>query len=215
MENLNALADIANTKAADAAKSPMPPPPATPASSGKKRKRSEAAKARDKLVTSKKCQTYKLYEELYLKDILKDPSELEKLKKYLSDMAILEIDGYQEYKKDMVATRAKFEEKQQELQAVCERQIKNYEDATKSYKELREKQFIEFLKWKSEYNTLRCETMQEKMGLMEDREELQKQIQEQSQWKQKYEQVYAEVKELRKLKYAADRKAKGPVGVAR
>ena len=27
--------------------------------------------------------------------------------------------------------------------------------------------------------------------------------------------VYAEVKELRKLKYAADRKAKGPVGVAR
>ena len=95
MQNLNALADIANTKAADAAKSPMPPPPATPASSGKKRKRSEAAKARDKLVTSKKCQTYKLYEELYLRYILKDPSELDKLKKYLSGMAILEIDGYQ------------------------------------------------------------------------------------------------------------------------
>ena len=101
MENLNAFADIANTKAADAAKSPMPPPPATPASSGKKRKRSEAAKARDKLVTSKKCQTYKLYEELYLRDILKDPSELDKLKKYLSDMAILEIGGYREYKKDI------------------------------------------------------------------------------------------------------------------
>ena len=101
MENPNALADIANTKAADAVNSPMPPPPATPASSGKKRKRSEAAKARDKLVTSNKCQTYKLYEELYLRDILKDPSELDKLKKYFSDMATLEIGGYREYKKDI------------------------------------------------------------------------------------------------------------------
>ena len=93
--------------------------------------------------------------------------------------------------------------------ASCERQRKNYEDATESYKELREKQ------WKSEYNTLRCETMEEKMKLMEDREELQEKIQEQSQWKEKHDKLYAEVKELRKLKYAADRKAKGPVGVAR
>ena len=46
---------------------------------------------------------------------------------------------------------------------------------------------------------------------MDERQELQKKIQEQSQWKEKYEKVYAEVKELRKLKYAADRKAKGPV----
>ena len=57
--------------------------------------------------------------------------------------------------------------------------------------------------------------MEQKMGLMEDRQE----TQEQSQWKEKHEKVYAEVKELRKLKYAADRKAKakakGPVGVAR
>ena len=57
--------------------------------------------------------------------------------------------------------------------------------------------------------------MEEKMKLMEDREELQKKIQEQSQWKEKHDKLYAEVKELRKLKYAADRKAKGPVGVAR
>ena len=57
--------------------------------------------------------------------------------------------------------------------------------------------------------------MEEKVQLMEDREELEEKIQEQSQWKEKYEKVYAEVKELRKLKYAADRKAKGPVGVAR
>ena len=57
--------------------------------------------------------------------------------------------------------------------------------------------------------------MEEKVQLMEDREELEGKIQEQSQWKEKYEKVYAEVKELRKLKYAADRKAKGPVGVAR
>ena len=57
--------------------------------------------------------------------------------------------------------------------------------------------------------------MEEKVQLMEDREELEGKIQEQSKWKEKYEKVYAEVKELRKLKYAADRKAKGPVGVAR
>ena len=57
--------------------------------------------------------------------------------------------------------------------------------------------------------------MEEKVELMEDREELEGKIQEQSQWKEKHEKVYAEVKELRKLKYAADRKAKGPVGVAR
>ena len=83
MENLNALADIANTKAADAAKSPMPPPPATPASSGKKRKRSAAAAARDKLVTSKRCQTFKLYEALQFKGIINDPSELSKLQETL------------------------------------------------------------------------------------------------------------------------------------
>ena len=49
--------------------------------------------------------------------------------------------------------------------------------------------------------------MEQKMGLMTDREELQKKIEEQQQLQQKYEKVYAEVKELRKLKYAADRKA--------
>ena len=37
------------------------------------------------------------------------------------------------------------------------------------------------VKFKSEYNTLRCETMEEKMGLMEDRQELQKKIEEQEQ----------------------------------
>ena len=51
---------------------------------------------------------------------------------------------------------------------------------------------------------------------MQDREEWQKTIiREEREWKEKYEKVYAEVKELRPLKYAADRKAKGPVGVAR
>ena len=57
--------------------------------------------------------------------------------------------------------------------------------------------------------------MEEKMGLMEDRQELQKKIEEQEQLQQKFDELKAEVKELRKLKYAADRKAKGPVGVAR
>ena len=85
---MNALADVANTKAAAAAGSPMPPPPPTPGTSGKKRKRSAAAAARDKLVTGKKYQTYKLYEKLQSSKILDDPSELGKLKKYLLDMAI-------------------------------------------------------------------------------------------------------------------------------
>ena len=59
------------------------------------------------------------------------------------------------------------------------------------------------------------ELAEQKMGLMQDREEWQKAIREEREWKEKYQKVYAEVLELRKLKYAADRKAKGPVGVAR
>ena len=39
---------------------------------------------------------------------------------------------------------------------------------------------------------------------------LQKKIGEQEQLQQKFDELKAEVKELRKLKYAADRKAKGP-----
>ena len=62
---------------------------------------------------------------------------------------------------------------------------------------------------------VKCELMEQKMGLMTDREELQKKIEEQKQLQQKFDELKAEVKELRKLKYAADRKAKGPVGVAR
>ena len=62
---------------------------------------------------------------------------------------------------------------------------------------------------------VKCELMEQKMGLMTDREELQKKTQEQKQLQQKFDELHAEVKELRKLKYAADRKAKGPVGVAR
>ena len=215
MENLNALADIANTKAADAAKSPMPPPPATPASSGKKRKRSEAAIARDKLVTSKKCQTFKLWEVLQRTGVIKDPKDAEGLANYISDMAILQRDGYREYTKETVEKQAKLEETLHDLTENCKRQSKQYEDVTKSYKEQKERNFVDFLKFKSEYAILRCETMEEKMGLMDERQELQRKIQEQSQWKEKYEKVQAEVKELRKLKYAADRKAKGPVGVAR
>ena len=62
-EKMNALADVANTKAAAAAQSPMAPPPATPGTSGKKRKRSAATLARDKLASSKskKYQRTKLH----------------------------------------------------------------------------------------------------------------------------------------------------------
>ena len=95
---MNALADVANTKAAAAAGSPMPPPPPTPGSSGKKRKRSAASLSRDKLVSSKKYQTYKLYEELQSSEIVDDPSELDKLKKYISGCNKLEIEGYSKFK---------------------------------------------------------------------------------------------------------------------
>ena len=215
MDRQRPLADVANTKAAAAAQSPMPPPPPTPGTSGKKRKRSEASLARDKLVSSKKYQTYKLYEVLQHHRIIKDPKDADDLDKYLCEMAILERDGYREYKKDMVEASAKVNAKLQELTAGCERQRQNYEDAAKSYKEQEQRYFLDFLKFKSEYNTLRCETMEQKLGLMEDRAELRKKIEEQKQLQQKFDELKAEVKELRKLKYAADRKAKGPVGVAR
>ena len=102
MEKVNALADVANTKAAAAAQSPMPPPPATPGTSGKKRKRSEASLARDKLVSSKKYQTYKLWEVLQRTRIIKDPKDADGLEKYISDMVILERDGWREYRKESV-----------------------------------------------------------------------------------------------------------------
>ena len=215
MENPNALADIANTKAADAVNSPMPPPPATPGTSGKKRKRSEAAKARDKLVTSKKCQTYKLYEALQQCRVIDDPSELEKLKKFLRESAVLALEDYEEIRKEWKGQYEKKRDQAIEAYEMTQRHKKNYEDATKSYKELEQRQFVEFLKWQGEYNLIKSDVLEQKLGLMEDRAELRKKIEEQKQLQQKFDELKAEVKELRKLKYAADRKAKGPVGVAR
>ena len=174
MEKMNALADVANTKAAAAAGSPMPPPPPTPGTSGKKRKRSAAAAARDKLVTGKKYQTYKLYEKLQSSKILDDPSELGKLKKYLLDMAILERDGYREYTKETVEKQAKLEEAMQDLTEVRERQRKNYEEATERAKANDQVRFIQFLKWQSAFDSIKSELMEEKLGVMEDREELRK-----------------------------------------
>ena len=72
----------------------MPPPPATPASSGKKRKRSEAAIARDKLVTSKRCQTFKLWEALEEESVIDDPKDVEGLKKWIKKMKTLEAQGW-------------------------------------------------------------------------------------------------------------------------
>ena len=215
MENLNALADIANTKAADAAKSPMPPPPATPATSGKKRKRSAASVARDKLVTSKKCQTYKLYEALQSSGIINDPSELGKLQEHLTKMVRQEAETRGDFEKELRDELWKKRDEATEQWEIADRHRKYHEEATKRAEEQRSKFFVDDLKLKSEYNKLRCETMSEKMGLMEDREKLRKKIEEQEQLQVKYDNLYAEVKELRKPKYAADRKAKGPVGVAR
>ena len=209
------MADIANTKAADAAKSPMPPPPATPASSGKKRKRSEAAKVRDKLVTSKRCQTYKLFEALQQCRVIDDPSELEKLKKFLRESAVLALEEYEEIRKEWKGQYEKKVAQAIEAYEMTQRHKKEFEEATERAEKKSQQQFIEFLKWQGEYKSIKCDVMQQKLGLMEDREELQKKIQEQKQLQQKFDELHAEVKELRKLKYAADRKAKGPVGVVR
>ena len=215
MQNLNALADIANTKAAPAAKTPMPPPPTTTGTSGKKRKRSEAAIARDKLVTSKRCQTFKLWEALEEDSVIDDPKDVEKLKKWIKKMKTLEAEGWAEINKGPV------EAKQKELRDLIAQVQKIKEHYEKEKKRVTENG-LRALHLTDMWQELKCHLMQQKMelaeqkmGLMQDREEWQKAIREEREWKEKYQKVYAEVKELRKLKYAADRKAKGPVGVAR
>ena len=117
MEKMNALADVANTKATAAAGSPMPPPPPTPGTSGKKRKRSEASLARDKLVSSKKYQTYKVYEELQRRGIIDDPSEIDKLRKYIHENALLQKQAFDEYNKDY---RASIPERSAWFDSKCE-----------------------------------------------------------------------------------------------
>ena len=95
------MADVANTKTAAAAQSPMPPPSATPGTSGKKRKRSAASLARDKLVSSKKYQTYELYEALQSSGIINDPSELGKLQEHLTKMVRQEAERREEFEKEL------------------------------------------------------------------------------------------------------------------
>ena len=215
MEKMNALADVANTKATAAAQSPMPPPPPTPGTSGKKRKRSAASLARDKLVSSKKYQTYKLYEALQSSGIINDPSELGKLQEHLTKMVRPEAERRADFEKELRDELWKKRDEAKEQWEIAERHRKHYFD--KETERRLEREQIKF----SLERALRASAdaknwyMEEKVQLMEDREELEEKIQEQSQWKEKYEKVQAEVKELRKLKYAADRKAKGPVGVVR
>ena len=66
-----------------------------------------------------------------------------------------------------------------------------------------------------EAQKMRAEAAEAKLAAVEEQGEWKKAIREEREWKGKYKEGYAEVLELRKLKYAADRKAKGPVGVAR
>ena len=206
---------MANTKAAAAAQSPMPPPPATPGTSGKKRKRSAATLARDKLVSSKKYQTYKLYEELQASEILNDPSELDKLKEYIHQNNILVISGYNKFKNTELTEIRAIQESLAAREEEYKREIKRYQDKETERRLERAQILAKFEEAMRETAEEKSEYMEEKVQLMEDREELEGKIQEQSQWKEKYEKVYAEVKELRKLKYAADRKEKGPVGAVR
>ena len=215
MDGQRPLADVANTKAAAAAQSPMPPPPPTPGTSGKKRKRSEASLARDKLVSSKKYQTYKLYEELQLSEILNDPSEVDKLKEHIQQHGKLVISGYNEFRKTQLTEIRAIQESLAAREEEYKREIKRYQDKETERRLERAQILAKFEAAKRATADERALYMEEKVQLMEDREELEGKIQEQSQWKEKHDKLYAEVKELRKLKYAADRKAKGPVGVAR
>ena len=215
MDGQRPLADVANTKAAAAAGSPMPPPPPTPGTSGKKRKRSEASLARDKLVSSKKYQTYKVYEELQRRGIIDDPSEIDKLRKYIHENALLQKQAFDEYNKDY---RASIPERSAWFDSKCEfltEEIKKCDVKQKKAYAMYDDYYVKAKELDACWSKLKCELMEQKMKLMEDREELRKTIREEREWKEKYHKVYAEVKELRKLKYAADRKAKGPVGVAR
>ena len=209
------VAAVSTTAPAAAAESNILPPSTTPTSSGKKRKRSEASVARDKLVGSKKYQTYKLYELLQRCGILDDPSELDRLKNYIHSMLVLREQGWEQYAEDLLKTLKEAKRSYEE----ATRSKKEAEERYKRLMEWEEKQnsgrFTQFLKWKAAFKDAQCELLEEKMGLMEDRDELQKEIAVQRQWEKKYEKVYAEVKELRKLKYAQTRKEKGPVGVVR
>ena len=151
---MNALADVANTKAAAAAGSPMPPPPPTPGTSGKKRKRSAASVARDKLVTGKKYQTYKLYEALQSSGIINDPSELGKLQDHLTKMALPEAQRREEERQVMEDELWKKRDEAKEQWEVAERHRTYYEEATKRAKAGDHQRFIEFLKWQGEYNSV-------------------------------------------------------------
>ena len=212
---MNALADVANTKAAAAAGSPMPPPPPTPGSSGKKRKRSAASAARDKLVTGKKYQTYKLFEELQSSEIVDDPSELDKLKKYISGCNKLWLEGYSKFKETELTQIRAIQKSLAAREEEYKREIKRYQDTQREWSEERAQLGVKLESALRETADEKNEYLEQKVWLMEDREELQKKKEEQRQLQGKFDKLYAEVKELRKLKYAATAKAKGPVGVAR
>ena len=64
---------------------------------------------------------------------------------------------------------------------------------------------------------MRAEAAEAKLAAVEERDRWRKKIRELSKVQEEKDKYYAEVLvlELRKLKYAADRKAKGQVGVAR
>ena len=73
-----------------------------------------------------------------------------------------------------------------EAYEITQRHKKEFEEATERAEKKSQQQFIEFLKWQGEYKSIKSEVLEQKLGVMEEREELRKQIKEQSQWKEKY-----------------------------
>ena len=162
-----------------------------------------------------KYQTYKLYEALQHSGIINDPSELGKLQEHLAKMVRPEAERRSDYEKELRDELGEKRREAKEQWEVAERHRKWYFDK-EAERRLERAQLRSILETTvSAQVEAKNSYLEKKMQLMEDREELRKKIQEQEQLQGKYDNLHAEVKELRKLKYAADRKAKGPVGVAR
>ena len=204
---------------ADSPAGPSGLPPKTPGpSTTKKRKRSAASVAHDKDVNSKKCKTYKLYQLLLYCNWIKDIDDLDGLCKNIDEAksAIERFDETVDAKVQALTgpwiQQAKEERAETlQLRADCRaNQAQHYVN------------YIRVLEDNAKLRTacgvaqqVRAEAAEAKLAAVEERDRWSEKIRELSKVQEEKDKYYAEVLELRKLKYAADRKAKGPVGVAR
>ena len=204
---------------ADSPAGPSGLPPKTPGTSTcKKRKRSAASVAHDKDVNSKKCKTYKMYQLLLDCNWIKNVDDLDGLCKAIDEAADHKgrfdqtVDAKVQALTGPWIQQAKEERaKTLQLQADCKiNQAQHYVN------------YIRVLEDNAKLRTacavaqqVRAEAAEAKLAAVEERDRWRDRIRELSKVQEERDTYYAEVLELRKLKYAADRKAKGQVGVAR